>query len=62
MLEEGPLVNIHSDGVKATLKKIAHWKIPGLHGIHGFWFKTFTSIHDRLDTEMNKFIKKTEIP
>ena len=28
-------------------KKISNWKTPGLNGIHGFWFKKFTSIHDR---------------
>ena len=30
MLEEGLQVNIHSDGLKATLKKIANSKTPGL--------------------------------
>ena len=52
----------HSDELKAALKKIANWKTSGLDGIHGFWFKKkFTAIHDRLATEMNKCIQKTEI-
>ena len=38
MLEVGPQVNIHTDGLKATLKKIANRKTPGLDGIHGFGF------------------------
>ena len=46
MLEEGPQGNIHRDGLKATLKKIANWKPPALDGIHRFWFKKFTSVHD----------------
>ena len=29
-------------------KKIFNWKTPGHDGIHSFWFKKFTSIHDRL--------------
>ena len=62
MLEECPQVNIHPDGLKATFKKIANWKTPVLDSIHGFWFKKFTSIHDRLVTKMNKHIQKTEIP
>ena len=62
MLREGPQVNTRPDGLKATLKKIANWKTPGLDGIHGFWFKRFTSIHNRLVTEMNKCIQKTEVP
>ena len=56
MLEEGPQVNIHPDGLKPTLKKIANWKTPGLGGTHRFWFKKFTSVHDRLATEVNKCI------
>ena len=30
MLEEGPRINIHPNGLKATLKKIANMKTPGL--------------------------------
>ena len=28
------------------LKKISNWKTPGHDGVHGFWFKKITSIHD----------------
>ena len=28
--------------------------MPGQNGIHGFWFKKFTTIHDRHAYEMNK--------
>ena len=38
-LEESPQVNIHPDGLEATLEKLSNWKAPGLDGIHGFWFK-----------------------
>ena len=38
MLEEGPQVNIHPDALKATLKKVANWKTPGLDSIRGFRF------------------------
>ena len=61
MLKEDPQVNIDPDGLKAALKKISNLKTPGLDGIHGFWFKKFTSIHYRLPTEMNKCRQKTEI-
>ena len=33
MPEEGPKMNMHLDGHKATLKKIANWKTTGLDGI-----------------------------
>ena len=52
-LEEGP---------KMTLKKISNWKTPGHDGIHGFWFKKFTAIHDRLALEMNKCLQTVHVP
>ena len=36
-------------------KKISNWKTPGHDGIHGFRFKKFISIHDRLAIEMNRY-------
>ena len=30
-----------------------YWKTSGYNGIHRFWFKKFTSIHDRLVLEIN---------
>ena len=53
-LEEGPKPEIHTDLLKTTLKKVSNWKTPGNEGIDGFWFKKFTSIHDRQALEMNK--------
>ena len=61
MLEEGPLMNLTPNRFKATLKKIGNWKTLRLDGIHGFWFEKFTPIQDRLATEMNECIQKTEI-
>ena len=34
----------------------------GLDGIHGFWFKKFTFIHDRLAIEMNRYLQEIDIP
>ena len=39
ILEEDTPVNIHPDRRKATLKKIANWKISGLDGITDFGLK-----------------------
>ena len=36
--------------------------MPGHDGIHGFWFKKFTSIHDRLALEMNKCLQTAHVP
>ena len=61
-VEESPKVNIHIDSLRATLKKMPNWKTSGLNGIHGFWFKKFTSIYDRLTTKINRCLQETNIP
>ena len=43
-------------------KKISNWKTPGHDGIHGFWLKKFTSIHNRLALEMNKCLQRAHVP
>ena len=61
-LKEGPKTEIHTDFLKTTLKKVSNWKTPGHDGIHGFWFKKFTSIYDRLALEMNKCLQTAYVP
>ena len=36
--------------------------MPGHDGIHGFWFKKFTSIHNRLVLEMNRCPQGAQVP
>ena len=43
-------------------KKISNWKTPGYVGIHGFRFKKVTSIHDRLELEMNRYLQEAHVP
>ena len=57
-----PKIEIHVDLLKTTLKIISNWKAPGHDGIHGFWFKKFTSIHDRLSLEMNRCLQDAHVP
>ena len=59
--EEGPKSEIHTELLKTTLKKVSNWKTPGHDGIHGFCFKKFTSIHDRLALEMNKCLQTAHV-
>ena len=61
-LKEDPKAEIYTNLLKTTLKKISNWKTSGHDGIHGFWFKKFTSIHDRLALEMNKCQQTAHVP
>ena len=56
-IEEGPKAEIHIELLMKTLKKISNWKTPIHDGIHGFWFKKFTSIHGRLALEMKRCLQ-----
>ena len=58
---KGSKVDIHLNTRKAILKKTSNWKTSGLDDIHRFWIKIFLSVHDRLATEMYKFIQKTKL-
>ena len=55
-------MEIHVDLLRTTLKRISSWKAPGHDGLHGFWFKKFTSIHDRLALEMNRCLQDAQVP
>ena len=61
-LEEGLKMEIHVDLLTITLKRISNWNAPGHDGIHGFWFKKFTSIHGRLAQEMNRCLQDVRVP
>ena len=54
-LEEGPKAKMHIDSLRATLK---NRKTPAHDG---YWFKKFTSIHNRLVIEMNRHLEETDI-
>ena len=61
-LKEGPKVKIHLDLFRATLKKVPNWKMPGYDGIHGSWFKKYTSLYEWLAIKMNRCREETCIP
>ena len=53
--------NIHRFTQKDT-KKISNRKTPGRNGIHSFWVKKLTPIHDRRALEMNKCLQGAHLP
>ena len=36
--------------------------MPDYNGIHGFWFKKLTTIHDRLALKMNRCLQEAHVP
>ena len=62
MLEESPQVNIHPDGLKATLTKITNWKTPDLDGIHRFLFENSTTYTTDLLRKLINAYRKLRYP
>ena len=60
-LEEGLMMKRNHKSLRTIVKKVPNWKTPGHHGRHGFWFKKFTSIHDKLALEMNRYLEETYV-
>ena len=57
-LKEGLKAKAHIDLPRTTQKK-SNWKTPGHDGIDGFWFKKFTSTHDRLALKRNGCLQES---
>ena len=60
-LKEGPKGEIRIDLRKLTLDKYKPGKRRFHDGIHGFWFKKFTSIYDRLALEMKGCVQGAHV-
>ena len=60
--EEEPEAEIHLESLSGSLKKIENWKVLGHDGIHGFWFKWFMPIHEKLMQQQHKCLKEANIP
>ena len=50
-------VNITKEDVSIHLRKIPNWKAPGPDGLHGFWLKKFTSLHQAMVKHLHHCIQ-----
>ena len=55
-------VEITKEDVTMQFRTMPNWKAPGLDGIQGFWFKGFTSQHQRLTEVLNENIQSLSTP
>ena len=60
-LAEEPKAEIHIDLLRTTLKKLKFENTRPYNGIHGFWFKEFTSILDRQALDMNRCLQEAHV-
>ena len=50
-------INITKDDFSIHLRKMSNWKAPGPDGLHGFWLKKFTSLHQAMVKHLQSFTK-----
>jgi hypothetical protein len=55
-------INITNCDVKKQIKSMPKWKGPGPDGLHGFWIKSFSIVHESLSNSLSECINSCEIP
>lgn len=56
-------IQITTDDIKKATQKTLNWRAPGIDGIHNFWYKKLTSIHEKTADLFNQCLKEpSKIP
>ena len=50
------------DHVSKRVKGMANWSSPGHDGLHAYWVKRFTSLHDLIAAQMNRCLVESTVP
>ena len=61
-IDKGEPIVLNETTLKHTLRKVANWKAPGPDGIHGYWFKKFTTLHGRLTHLLQNCLNEGKAP
>ena len=54
--------SISKDTLTTQLKKMPKWKACGPDGVHGYWLKEFSSLHERLAVQLDTCLISGEVP
>mgnify|MGYP001794065188 FL=1 len=55
-------MEISAVSLKKVLGKLAPWKAAGPDGVQGYWVKNFSSLHDRLVTQLSDVVRQGKPP
>ena len=55
-------INITKQDVSIHLRKMPNWKVTGPDGLHGFWLKSFTSLHQAMAKHLDDCIQTGDAP
>ena len=56
------MMHFTAHDIRCKMRKVANWKVPGLDGIPGFWWKQLLTVHEALAKCFNDMIKGTRTP
>ena len=48
--------------ITERLRKMANWKATGPDGVHGYWIKHLTTLHQRIVEQLNRCITNGQVP
>ena len=60
--DDQPDPTITLDHVSKRVKGMANWSSPGHDGLHAFWVKHFTSLHELIAKQMYKCLTESDVP
>ena len=55
-------IHISAEDLKGQVRSMPNWKGPGPDGIHGYWLRSFTSIHEKLASSLDDCVRLCQIP
>ena len=58
--QEGFQIDVNK--VKKQLRKVPNWKAPGPDQVHGYWLKSFRSLHERIAQQLQECLVHGNIP
>ena len=61
-VEEQATLNITKSKLEARVKRMSNWTSPGPDGVHNYWIKHLSSLHERLAGQLNICLSQHSIP
>ena len=55
-------IHISVEDIKGQVRSMPKWKGPGPDGIHGYWLRSFTTIHEKLASTLDDCVSLCQIP
>ena len=55
-------LTITTEMIKNHAKKMQNWTAPGRDEVHGYWIKHLPALHERLATQLNDLLIKSNVP